>query len=118
MVVSVPYTPPRARRERPSATDGPPLTRRAGYVYERRRPEHGALYQVVRDNLETLYAAVEDGFAPTALPTFVRDEFENYLACGILCRGAGLLVCDNCPGTRVVALSCKGRGSRAARDAE
>jgi hypothetical protein len=45
-----------------------------------------------------------------SLPAFVREEFERYLDCGILCRGAGLLVCDKCPGTRVVALSCKGRG--------
>lgn len=29
--------------------------------YERRRPERTALYEVVRDNLETLYGAVEDG---------------------------------------------------------
>ena len=54
-----------------------------GVVYERRRPETGTLYQVVRDNLQTLYAAVEDGFA-APLPAFVRDEFERYLACGIL----------------------------------
>ena len=52
------------------------------FVYERRRPELGTLYQVVRDNLQTLYAAVEDGFA-APLPAFVRDEFERYLAfCG------------------------------------
>jgi len=29
-------------------------------VYERRRPETDALYQVVRDDLQTLYAAVEE----------------------------------------------------------
>jgi hypothetical protein len=88
--VSAPHTPPRARRECPSNADGPRLTRRAGFVYERRRPENGPLYRVVRDHLETLYAAVEDGFATASLPAFVRDEFERYLDCGILCRGAGL----------------------------
>ena len=29
----------------------------------RRRPEQGTLYLVVRNNLQTLYAAVENGFA-------------------------------------------------------
>ena len=33
----------------------------AGKVtYERRRPERTTLYDVVRDNVETLYAAMED----------------------------------------------------------
>ena len=31
------------------------------FVYERRVPEQVTLYLVVRDNLQTLYAAVEDG---------------------------------------------------------
>jgi hypothetical protein len=30
-------------------------------AYERRRPEATTLYQVVQDNLETLYGAVDDG---------------------------------------------------------
>ena len=81
----------------------------SGYAYERRRPEQGTLYQVVRDNLQTLYAAVEDGFA-APLPVFVRDEFERYLACGILCRGFAWLQCDTCHEQRLVAFSCKGRG--------
>jgi len=33
------------------------------HAYERRQPERGALYQVVRENLQTLYAAVEQGCA-------------------------------------------------------
>jgi hypothetical protein len=41
---------------------------------------------VVRENLLTLYAAVEQGFA-SALPSFVRDELECYVACGVLSRG-------------------------------
>jgi len=84
----------------------------SGYRYRRRRPETTALYQVVCGNLETLYAAAESGFATASLPEFVRTEFENYLDCGLLCRGAALLTCegDKCPGVQVVALSCKGRG--------
>jgi hypothetical protein len=30
-------------------------------AYRRRRPETTALYEVVRDNLETLYGAIDDG---------------------------------------------------------
>ena len=90
----------------------PQLVGRAGLTYDRRRPERTALYQVVQNNLKTLYAAVEEGFRTASLPAFVRDEFERYLNCGLLCRGAALLVCkkEGCPGTRVVAISCKGRG--------
>ena len=43
------------------------------------------------DNVATSYAAVEEGFASAPLPEFVKDEFEGYLDCGILCRGAALL---------------------------
>jgi hypothetical protein len=67
------------------------------------------LYQVVRDNLQTLYAAVEDGFA-APLPAFVHDEFERYLDCGLLTRGFALLKCQTCHEQRLVAFSCKGRG--------
>lgn len=96
-------------------TPGVPLrapepTRQAGDRYSRRRVESSALYQVVRDHVETFYQAVEDGFASAPLPQFVRNEFERFLACGVLCRGAALLVCEDCPETKVIALSCKGRG--------
>ncbi len=64
---------------------------------------------MVRDNLQTLYAAVEDGFA-SPLPAFVRDEFERYLDCGLLCRGFAWLQCETCHEQRLVAFSCKGRG--------
>jgi len=59
--------------------------RRAG-GYERHRPETTTLYAVVRDNVETLYAAVAAGFEGVSLPPFVRREFDSYLDCGLLCR--------------------------------
>jgi len=68
----------------------PKLVQKAGYRYERRRPERTVLYQVVQENLETLYAAVEAGFATASLPKFVRNEFEQFLDCGLLCKGAAL----------------------------
>ena len=79
-------------------------------VYERRRPEATTLYQVVADNLATLYGAVDDGALAIALPRFVKKELEGYLECGLLCRGFARLRCDGCEETRLVAFSCKGRG--------
>lgn len=89
---------------------GPALSRDSGYNYKRREVERTTLYQVVRDHLETFYQAVEDGFASAPLPNFVKQELERFLDCGVLCLGAALLVCERCPQTKVIALSCKGRG--------
>lgn len=79
-------------------------------VYERRRPEETTLYQVVADNLATLYDAVDEGALAITLPKFVKKELEGYLDCGLLCRGFARLRCDGCEETRLVAFSCKGRG--------
>jgi hypothetical protein len=49
----------------------------------------------VRDNLRTLYAAIEQGFA-APLPSFVRDELEGYIDCGVLSRGFAVLACPEC----------------------
>jgi hypothetical protein len=59
---------------------------RGAYAYERRRPEATALHQVVRENLLTLYAAIEQGFA-APLPKFVNSELEGFVDCGVLARG-------------------------------
>ena len=80
-------------------------------TYERRRPEQTTLYQVVRENLATLYSAVDDGAIEITLPKFVRKELDGYLECGRLCRGFARLRCTGtCNETRLVAFSCKGRG--------
>ena len=78
-------------------------------TYSRRRPEQSALHQVVRDNLRTLYAATEQGFA-TPLPAFVKDELEGYVNCGVLSRGFAVLACPECSERIVVGFSCKGLG--------
>jgi hypothetical protein len=77
-------------------------------TYQRRRPERTTLYEVVRDNVETLYEALSEGGA--TLPGFVREELEGYLDCGLLCRGFAHLKCEQCGEHRVVAFSCRGRG--------
>ena len=63
-----------------------------------------------RETLETLYA-VYDGALSIALPPFVRAELDGYLDCGLLCRGFARPRCGMCKDSRVVAFSCKGRGS-------
>ena len=81
----------------------------AGPVYSRRQPEIGTLYRVVRENLRTLYAAAQDGFAGAALPPFVRQEFAGYLDCGQLSRGFAHLECEDCHEHLLVAFSCRSR---------
>jgi len=64
----------------------------------------------VRDNLETLYGAIEDGAIAVRIPKHARKELEAYLSCGLLCRGFARLKCEDCGERRLVAFSCKGRG--------
>jgi hypothetical protein len=78
--------------------------------FSRHRPEETTLYELVRDNLETLYAAVDDGALSVGLPAFVRKELDGYLDCGLLCRGFGRLRCEASHESHLVAFSCKGRG--------
>jgi len=94
-----------------AASAGPtaPAPAPAKPTYSRRRPETTALYRVVQDNLSTLYAAIEQGFA-RPLPGFVRDELERFVDCSVLARGFAVLACSDCGERLVVAFSCKGRG--------
>lgn len=79
-------------------------------VYQRHCPETTALYEVVRDNLETLYGAIDDGAIAVRIPKHARKELSAYLDCGLLCRGFARLKCEDCDETHLVAFSCKGRG--------
>jgi hypothetical protein len=67
------------------------------------------LYQVVRDNVATLYRASEDGFG-SPLPGFVRAELDGYLRCRVLGHGFAHLVCKDCGQPHLLAFSCGGRG--------
>jgi hypothetical protein len=77
--------------------------------YERRRPEETILYQVVQENLETFLAQVE-AESGSRLPEFVKDDFDAFLACGILAHGFLRLRCSECGHEKLVAFSCKRRG--------
>jgi len=84
--------------------------RRGTADYARHRPEKTALYEIVRDNLDTLYGAIDDGALDVKLPKHARKELDAYLDCGLLCRGFARLRCSSCEETRLVSFSCKGRG--------
>src|SRR5918996_4159419 len=77
--------------------------------YERRRPEETILYQLVQQNLESFLAQVETE-SGSGLPEFVKDEFDAFLACGILAHGFLRLRCSECGHEKLVAFSCKRRG--------
>ena len=44
------------------------------------------------------------------LPEFVKDDFDAFLACGILAHGFLRLRCSECGHEKLVAFSCKRRG--------
>jgi len=67
------------------------------------------LHKVVRENLQTLFAAAEQGFAGAPLPDFVRAELEDYVHCGLMQRGFALVACKGCQERHLVAFSCHSR---------
>ena len=76
--------------------------------YQRHRPEETPLYGIVATYyprfVERLNA--EGGW----LPAFVKQEFDDYLKCGLLEHGFLRVKCDGCQHEHLVAFSCKRRG--------
>ena len=74
--------------------------------YRRREPEKTALYEVIRDHLESF---LEEGRrrSPTGegYPRFIEHEFRRYLSCGLLSGGFSRLRCPSCGHERLVAFS-------------
>ena len=83
----------------------PLLARPAGY--ERRDPQGTVLHKIVRENIETFWAEMEE--AGIELPRTVRREFEAYLLCGDLSAGFLRGECEACRRAILVAFSCKRR---------
>ena len=78
------------------------------YTYQRHRPEHTLLYQLVeRYYPEFLEQLSHQG---KSLPHHVEKEFEEFLKCGLLEHGFLRVVCDDCKHEKLVAFSCKKRG--------
>jgi hypothetical protein len=76
--------------------------------YARRQPETSLLYRTVQAHWLQFLANIEAEGGE--LPTFVRDEFEAYLRCGILAHGFLRVRCKACGFSRAVAFACKHRG--------
>jgi len=77
--------------------------------YVRHIPEHTLLYRLVRDH----YPAFVDRLAEEgrAMPAHVHGDFEEFLRCGRLEYGFLRVRCQDCLAERLVAFSCKRRGS-------
>ena len=93
--------PPTGERRR--LPDGAPVH------YERHRPERTALYRLVQQHAATFIAHTEASTG-SALPRFVKDEFDAFLECGMLAHGFLRLRCGQCSHDRLLAFSCKRRG--------
>ena len=77
--------------------------------YGRRRPEETVLYKTVAENIETFFADA-DRVAGKGIPDYVREEFHEFLKCGVLAHGFLRVRCDDCRHEKLVAFSCKRRG--------
>lgn len=82
----------------------------ASSTYQPRRPEQGALHQLVRDHFETFRAKAAHLRDGQGLPPFVEQAFRDFLSCGCLAAGFARFRCRDCHLDRLVPFSCKGRG--------
>jgi len=64
--------------------------------YRRREPENTALYRIVEDHLPAFFERLDTGGAGADWPGFVRDEFEEFLRCGVLVHGFCRVRCPAC----------------------
>src|SRR2546425_12308062 len=78
--------------------------------YRPRAAEHGVLYRVIDEHLETFLDAAAQHADGHRLPKFVEQEFRDFLTCGVLEHGFARLRCSDCAFERLVPFSCKGRG--------
>ena len=83
--------------------------------YTRHRPEQTLLYQIVQTHTPAFLA--ELAARERSSPVYVQREFEDYLRGGRLERGFLRVRCNACDAERLVALSCKRRGSPKLRGA-
>lgn len=76
--------------------------------YRRHRPEQTVLYSIIAEHYPPFVQEIE--CAGGHLPNFIRQEFEDYLKCGLLEHGFLRVKCDGCRHEHLVAFSCKRRG--------
>ena len=77
-------------------------------VYQRHRPENTLLYQIVEKYYPLFLLELDR--ENKVLPDYVKQEFADYLKCGILEHGFIRVKCTDCNKEQLVAFSCKRRG--------
>ncbi len=82
----------------------------ASAAYEPRDAERSVLHRVVDAHLDAFLDAAAHHAEGGRLPTFVEQEFRDFLTCGVLAHGFARLRCGDCACERLVPFSCKGRG--------
>ena len=82
----------------------------SGYSYRRHEPANSVLYGVVAEHWNTFVSDAEREADGRGIPSYVKEEFEAYLRCGILQYGFLRVQCESCHEERLVAFSCKKRG--------
>jgi hypothetical protein len=85
---------------------------RSGSGYRARQPHKSALYQVLRDNLETFFACYAHRYQSHYgyLRKEVRRTLEEMLQCGCYEFGMARVKCTSCDEQQMVPLSCRWRG--------
>jgi Transposase zinc-binding domain len=78
--------------------------------YRPRDAEHAVLYRVIDENLDAFLETARRHADGAPLPTFVEQEFREFLTCDVLAHGFARLRCTDCALERLVPFSCKGRG--------
>lgn len=73
--------------------------------YARHAPERTLLYALLQAHYPDFLARLAAG--DRGLPEYVREEFDEYLRCGVLEHGFLRVVCEHCHAERLVAFSCK-----------
>lgn len=76
--------------------------------YARHAPERTLLYALVQAHYPDFIALLEA--EDRSLSTHVREEFDEFLRCGVLDHGFLRVACEHCHAERLVAFSCKKRG--------
>ena len=77
--------------------------------YKRRKPEADLFYRTIKTYWPK-FIEEQQRVISHNIPKFVKNEFENYLSCGIPENGFVRTYCYTCKLTGIVAFSCKQRG--------
>lgn len=80
------------------------------YRYRPRDPSQTLLYQTIQEHLETFLTTLETDSTAKGMPDYVKEEFREFLKCGVLAHGFLRYRCGTCEHELLVGFSCKRRG--------